>query len=506
MNFQTVDEVKSKEEMTRSLKMLKRIPRPANFLFKHSCELLNKKPLLLLATPGTRVNRALAEQLKAGSRPVWGQVRRRGTELLFITRGRANVELMKLRLSQLGTEHGVPLKKKNLVIVTEAEGRALLAIERSVRRVRQAKKPTGFIFKGRVESLGGGPALLLKRGGAERHVRALGSGGLIEGTVIAEGGNTTFTVTSGSVSPGQMVNLLKRLGMEYRSVIRGPVVVIGEGGEVSEVDMTAPETSAETSSETSSQTSSQTAPEVTAKTTAKTSGKAKAKAKVKAEAPKSAPTPEPTPESKPGKSSLDETRAKIAEAQRRAEAARQKAKEEAERAEAERKAREAAEAERQEQERIERERRERERAEAESARKLASLPALKKRLSRATGEAEDASEELEKAERARQREEKLFAKKSLKRFEDVEALMDALLALQEQITADNGKPDKELRQLMRDLQREDDIDDAVDEVLEWYEERKEDLDEELGELRQEAETLRKKVADLEAEIADIEAS
>ncbi|MFT5684884.1 MAG: hypothetical protein ACI8RZ_005829, partial [Myxococcota bacterium] len=454
MNFQTVDEVKSKEEMTKSLKLLKRIPRPANFLFKHTCEALDKKPLLLLARPGSKVSRALAEQLKEGSRPVWGQVRRRGNDLLFITRGRANSDLMTKKLMQLGTAHGVSLKKKNLLIITEAQGRALLAVERSVRRVRQAKKPVGFIFKGKVEAFGGGAALLLKRGGAERHAPALGSGGRIEGTVVVAGGKTTFTVTSGSVSSGQMVALLKKLGQEYRSVIRGPVVIIGEGGQVSEGDVT----------ETAERTRS-------GKASAPKSSAAKASTKTSTKT-ESAPTPV----------SLEEQRAKSAEAKKRAERAKQDREEAAARAEEERKVREAAEAARKEQERQERERRDLERADADTVRRKASLPALQKRLARATGEAEEAREELVKVQEAQAREEKLFAKKNLNRFEDVEALIDALLALQQTITNESDKPDQEIRQLMRDLQREDDIDDAIDEVLEWYEERKEDLGEELGEL------------------------
>jgi hypothetical protein len=479
MDFQTVDEVKSKAEMTQSLKWLKRIPRPANFLFKHSCEALEKKPLLLLASPGGKVNRGLAEQLKDGSRPVWGQVRRRGRDLLFVTRGSANRDLMVRRLIQLGNEHGVPLKRNHLMVITEYEGRALMAVERSVRRLRRAKKPVGFVFKGRVDAFGGGPALLLKRGGAERFVRALGSGRLVEGTVVVANGKTTFTVTSGSVSPGQMVALLKILGKENHSTLRNPVVVIGDGAEEQATDMAAAE---DVSSTRRKQTRSTDAPSSAPASTAKQT------------------TPDSSKADKAREEALEASRLKAAEESRR------KSKENAERAEAERQARETAEAERREQERRERERREQERTKAENSRKHASLPAMKRRHSRAVGELEDSVEELTQAEAARAREEKVFSKKSLRRLDDVEALIDAIIALQAEITSEGGKPDKDLRQLMRDLQREDDIDDAVDEVLEWFEERKDDLDEDVDELRKESQVLQKKVTDLASEIEEIENS
>ncbi|MDG1480086.1 MAG: hypothetical protein P8R54_10880 [Myxococcota bacterium] len=467
MNFQTVEEVRSQGEMTKSLKLLRRIPRPANFLFKATCEALDKKPLLLLARPGSKVNRALVEQLKEGSRPVWGMVRRRGADLLFITRGSANADLMRLKLAQLGVAHGVPLKKKNLLIITEAQGRAMLAVERSVRRVRQAKKPVGFIFKPKVAAFGDSPALLLKRGGAERHAPALGSAGTVEGTVLVEGGKTTFTVTTGSISPGQMVSLLKKMGREYRSVIRGPVVVIGEGAQAAEdvVEDVTPQ-------------------------------KRTRKQAISARKAKPSPEPKSAPKKAPqAKSDVDE---------KRAEQVRQQAKADAARAEEERKAREAAEAERQEQEEQDRARRDRERSDAESIRRKGALPALKKRLSRITDEVEDALEEVTKVKASQEREVKLFSKKRLNRFEDIDALVDALLELQQEITADTGKPDKEVRQLMRDIQREDDIDDAIDEVLEWFEERKEDLSDELGELTEEHAALQKKLGDIQSEIAEIE--
>jgi hypothetical protein len=471
MNFQTVEEVLSPDEMTKSLKLLRRIPRPANFLFKATCEALGKKPLLLLARPGSKVDRALVEQLKAGSRPVWGLVRRRGADLLFITRGSANADLMRLKLAQLGVAHGVPLKKKNILIITEKQGRAMLAVERSVRRVRQAKKPVGFIFKPKVAAFGGSAALLLKRGGADRHAPALGSAGTVEGTVLVEGGKTTFTVTKGSISPGQMVSLLKAMGREYRSVIRGPVVVIGDGGQAAE------------------ETAEDVAPEK--RTREQTSSARKSK-------------PAPAPKRAPEKT----TKPKSEVEEKRAEQARQKAKEDAARAEEERKAREAAEAERQaaeaERQEQERTRRDRERSDAESIRRKASLPALKKRLSRITDEVEDALEEVTKVKASQEREAKLFSKKRLNRFEDVDSLVDALLELQQEITNDTGKPDKEIRQLTRDLQREDDIDDAIDEVMEWFEERKEDLSDELSEVTEEHAALQKKLGALQSEIAEIE--
>ena len=477
MNFQSVEEVQNKAEMTRSLKWLMRIRRPANFLFKHECERLDKQPLLLLASPGRKVDRSLAQELKSGGRPVWGQVRRKGRKLTFITRGRANKNLMTRKLLALGSTHSVPLKRKDILILTDAEGRAVMAIERSVQKVARVRKPTEFVFKGRVDALGGGSALLLSN--SKRYARSLGGGGLIEGMVNRVNGSTLFTVTKGSVSPGQMVALLKKLGKEHGTNIRNPKVVIGEGGVASQEDMTATEPS---------------------------SGPAKAAksgtAKVKSGTAKAV---KPSQESSSGDSkaaqasSLEETRRKIAEAQKRAEAARQKAREDAERAEQERIAREKAENERRENERREREAREQARQNAEELRLIETLPKLESRHERAQTEAEEAQAELSKALTAWEREQKVFSKKNLRRFDEVEELIDALVALQNA----SEDEDKELRELMRDLQREDDIDDAVDECMEWFEERSEDMDDELGELRKEVETLTSKVSGLSEEIERI---
>ncbi len=523
MKFETVEEIQDRGRMKESLARLKRLTRPAQYLFKARCEAIEGAPLLLLAPAGSKVSRALAEEVRAGSRPVWGQVRRRGRGLIFTTEGPAKRKEMTRLIAKAGRNSGVSLPKARISVCTRAESRAIDAMDRSIRIVRRVRRPTRFFFKSRCEALNNSPMLLLDVGTAARHVGALRAGSpTIEGTVEREGRQLIFTVTRGAISPSVMARQLVALAREARVSIGRPVVRIGEGG----ADAPAAEAPAAGTPRRRARRAASgrplagadapavtaAAPGTVARETATREAAARETATREAAARETA-----TREAAARETVARETVAREAatreaaarEAKRaRAEAARQAAKEAA-RAAAARQAAEAAAqaaAARQAAEaaaRAERQRREAERQAAELQRKRASLAPLKKRHARALADAEEAAEELAAAEAAMLREQAV--RKALKAIDDLDDFREALIALQEQITAETGKQDKDLRSLQRDLQGVDDVEDALDEVEEWFAERKEELEEELDELREEAEETAAKAAKIGADVAAIEA-
>ena len=513
MKFETVEEIQDRGRMKESLARLKRLTRPAQYLFKARCEAIEGAPLLLLAPAGSKVSRALAEEVRAGSRPVWGQVRRRGRGLIFTTEGPAKRKEMTRLIAKAGRNSGVSLPKARISVCTRAESRAIDAMDRSIRIVRRVRRPTRFFFKSRCEALNNSPMLLLDVGTAARHVGALRAGSpTIEGTVEREGRQLIFTVTRGAISPSVMARQLVALAREARVSIGRPVVRIGEGG----ADAPAAEAPAAGTPRRRARRAASGRPlagaDAPAVTAAAPGTVARETATREAAARETA-----TREAAARETVARETVAREAatreaaarEAKRaRAEAARQAAKEAA-RAAAARQAAEAAAqaaAARQAAEaaaRAERQRREAERQAAELQRKRASLAPLKKRHARALADAEEAAEELAAAEAAMLREQAV--RKALKAIDDLDDFREALIALQEQITAETGKQDKDLRSLQRDLQGVDDVEDALDEVEEWFAERKEELEEELDELREEAEETAAKAAKIGADVAAIEA-
>lgn len=454
MNFSTVEEIKDPAKMTASLQRMKRTKQSMHFLFKARCEELENQPLLLLASPGRKVDRTLVSEL-SGSRSVWGRIKRRGDTLVFVPKAGANREELVRLIAVCGNAHNVPIPRRNILVSSEAELKAYEAVVASVHRLRSVTTSTRFFFRERCTALNKGAALML---GKEAPLRALGSGSpIIRGTVAREGRGLTFTVTS-KVNERRMARAITLMCRLLRARAPTPTVVFGKGAPVEEAPAETPSAS---------------------------KGAAARKAAA-AKARKAAA-------------------AKAAAAQAKQEAkqkAKQKAKQEAKakRAEAERAEREAAEREARAEEQRRAEEEVARKAAEEAAQKAADLgdPKLKRRYRSALQSLEDAREEITAAEASQGREEATF--KKLKNADSCDDIIDLLSLLQDAITESSGKPDKELRKLQRIVQRADDVDDAIEECEEWYEERKEDLADELAELREEAESLEAKVEKLRVRI------
>lgn len=498
--FETVEDVKNSNAMKAALAVLKRLNRPAEFMFKARCEVLDRDPLLLLASPGTKVDRTLAKALKDGSKTIYGQVRRRGTTLVFSPRGqRPNKKEMVRLIAKVGRQNQVTLPLSRIIVTTQLESRAINAIEASMRRLGRISKPTPFIFNARWEPLRG-PAFLLGDGGRDRYFSMLRAGPAVEGTAVKEGRQIVLTIEKGTANPGAMARQLVQIGREIRVSVRRPEIRVGGTATATAEDLSKAPRKGSTPASTAAATTSPSAPPPTP---------------VTAKAPTPAPAPPPQK-----KEPSPEEKARLAE-QKRQEAARRaeaKRKEEAQRAEAKRKAEEArrrkeeearrAEEARQERERQEKERQERERKAAEMAAEIAKLPKYRKRLARAESDAADAESDLKEASVGLERESALLQR--LRKVSEAAALRALFDELQEAIIADSGKPDKGLQKLLRGLpdddeDDEDELEDAIEEAREFLEERIEEYEDDLGDLRKEAteaiekrDAIRAKVEALEA--------
>ena len=456
MNFESADEVRDASKVQASLARLKRISRPARFVYQARCAALDGKPLLLLASPGRRVDSGLAAELKqGGSRAFKGKVYRRGMGLVFAPRGSQpnRAEMMRL-ISAVGRQHGVALPLRRLFVTSAREAEAITAMDGSVRQLRRVKKPTAFIYRPRWAALRDGPAFMLGGRGRERHFDLLRGGRAVEGEVRREEQTIILAIHRGTATAAQINRDLRRIAMDIRASV--PRV------EVRVEDAPAPAPS---------------------------------------EAPTAAPAPAPEPEKDNVLDMATARRRKEEKAQQEAaEEARQAA--ERERAAAE-KARQEAEAEKARQEaEAARQRAEADQQRQEQDRRRATLPALQRRYDRLTDDIEDSQEEVDEARAAVEREARAFA--AMNKADSLEDVIDALIDLQEEIAEAEGKPDKDIRKLQATLQRMDDLDDALEELAEWYDERKDDLGEELAELEGELDKLKAEAAQLKSEIDEIE--
>ncbi|MEL6342299.1 MAG: hypothetical protein AAFV53_04155 [Myxococcota bacterium] len=477
MNFESLEDVQDPAKIKASLSRLKRISSPARFMFKSRSKILDGQPLLLLASPGRRVSRALAEELKEGSATVWGEVIRVGQLLLFTRQkgGRPPKKEMTRLISQLGREAGVALPQRNIAVVTPLEFRAVSAMERSLRQVRRVRKPAPFIINPRWAALGGNPAFIMGGQGRDRSFALLRGGGAVEGTVMKDGKKLVLVVEKGSASASVVQRALVDAARIFRISAPRPEVRIGEGA--SDVVM-----------------DEQQAAEDVQTSRAGRKGKKKddTAPTIQTDAPKTeTPKKETRKTEVPRKSPEEIQREREERARKKAEADKRRAEEAERQRQEEARARQEAEAARRAAED--------EATRLENERRKATLPALKKQLARAESDLEDAREDLDEAREAFEIEQK--AVKEMRGAEDLDDLRDQLSDLQEEF----DKPDKDIRKLQSALQRVDDLEDALEEVTEFFEERADELKEELDEMQEEFDKARASLDELQREIEEIEA-
>ena len=231
MNFSTLDEIKDPAKMTASLQRMKRTKQSMHFLFKARCEELENQPLLLLASPGRKVDRGLVNEL-SGSKSIWGRIKRRGAMFVFVPKSPASrTELVRL-IASCGNAYNVPIPRNRILVSTAAEMKAYDAVRASVQRLRGVTSPTRFFFRERCVALNKKPALVLKN---EAPLRALGGGSpIIRGTVARDGRGLTFTVTT-KVNERRMARAITVMGKLHRARIPTPTVVFGTAAPVEDV-------------------------------------------------------------------------------------------------------------------------------------------------------------------------------------------------------------------------------------------------------------------------------
>ena len=492
--FETVADVQDEQTMKASLALLRRLPGTAEFMFKARCEALKRKPLLLLAKPGTKVDRNLAKDLREGSKTVYGKVRRRGNTLLFSPRGAANKDEMKRLIARIGKDNGVTLSAKNLIITTQLEAGALAAMEESLRILSRIKKPLPFVFNPRWGVLDG-PAFLLGGGSRQRYFSLLRAGSAIEGTAKRADGMPTLFVEKGATNPNMIRKLIAKAARNSGFSVRRPAIVIGGSATQTEEDpRKAPRTN--------------TRP--TLERTKATQDLSRVEDDSKAAGQDAAPAPAPAPKQAEGPTAAQRKAEREAKAQRQQEerAAREKAA--AEEREQARIVREKAAAERREKEalakeqaRIAQEKAASEERSAAHKAELAKLPKFQRQLKRAVDNARDAQTDFAEAQGGLERDSAALS--SLKNIDDAAALNTLFNKLQADITAEQGKPDKDLQKLLRSMPDDDEadedaIEDAIEECREWLEDRIEEYEDDLDDLRKESETANEERDQLQAKV------
>lgn len=482
-NFETVADVKNPQNMQNAFALLRRLPGTAEFMFKARCEVLERQPLLILAKPGTKVDRNLAKELREGSKTVYGKVRRRGQTLLFSPRGAANKGEMKRLISKVGQENGVTITRKNLIITTPLEAGAITAMEDSLRILNRIKKPLPFIFNPRWGVLNG-PAFILGGGNRQRYITLLRAGSSIEGTARRADGMPTLFVEKGATNPALVRKLIAKAARKSGFSIRRPSIVIGGAATRTEDDI-------------------RRAPRTTTRSTV------------------------PRPDASQGRTRANATDSPPAQKAAQKTPAQRQA--EAKRKEEERVAREKATAKQREQARLAKEeaaeaRREKERVAKEKARiaqekanaeeqaaamqaKLAKLPKYQRQLKKAIDNAKDAETDLAEASVGLDRDSAVL--NALKGINSASALNALFQQLQADIVADQGKPDKDLQKLMRSMPAddeeldEDELDEVKDECQEWLEERIEEYEDDLDDLRSEAQEAAEERDRLQAQVDEL---
>lgn len=124
MTFKTLEDIQDKAKMKDALKGLRRLRRPAPFLFKARCEALGGDPLLLVSGPGRRLSATVVRAVRLGTLSIRGTVCREDSRLVFTTTANVNKPQMAKLISRVGAQNGANLPLTRIEIRTPKDAKA----------------------------------------------------------------------------------------------------------------------------------------------------------------------------------------------------------------------------------------------------------------------------------------------------------------------------------------------------------------------------------------------